>query len=94
MKNDVKWTLRVSAADMAFLKSFTKAARLSQSAYLPMLIRGRIPKAYPPQPFFDVLPGLQTIAGEMTTIAETAQTWGDMNAQESRTTPTRLFAKF
>lgn len=93
MKNDVKLTLRVSADDMALLKSRTKATRLSQSAYLRMLIRGRVPKAYPPQPFYEVLPALQTIAGELTAIAETAQARGEISAPEYRTTTNRLFAK-
>lgn len=93
MKNDVKLTLRISTDDMALLKSHTKATRLSQSAYIRSLIHSRAPKAYPPEPFFRVMPTLYQIAGDMSAIAATAQVYGDMNAQEYRTTTNRLFAK-
>lgn len=93
MKNDVKLTLRISAQDMALLKSHTKATRLSQSAYIRSLIHSRVPKAYPPEPFFQVMPALYQIAGDMTTIAATAQVRGEINAQEYSTTTNRLFAK-
>ena len=93
MKNDLKLTLRVSAQDMALLKRHTSVARLSQSAYVRSLIRGRVPKAYPPEPFFEAIPLMREIGGTMTVIADAAQKYGDMNVQEYRTMSNRLFAK-
>lgn len=93
MKNNIKLTLRISETDMALLKAHTKATRLSQSAYIRMLIRGVSPKAYPPSPFFDVLPSLHQISGKLAVIADTAQVQGEVNAEEYRNTARQLFAK-
>ena len=48
-------TIRLSPEDIALLKSYTAKTRLSQSAYLRTLIRGYVPKAYPPEVFFGEL---------------------------------------
>ena len=55
MTKTVKLTIRLSPEDMALLKSRTAKTRLSQSAYLRMLIRGYMPNAYPPEIYFEVL---------------------------------------
>ena len=55
MVKSVKLTIRLSPEDMALLKSHTAKTRLSQSAYLRMLIRGYAPKTYPPEIYFEVL---------------------------------------
>ena len=55
MGKTVKLTIRLSPEDMALLKSRTAKTRLSQSGYLRMLIRGYLPKAYPPGIYFEVL---------------------------------------
>ena len=52
-------TIRLSPEDMALLKSCTAKTRLSQSAYLRMLIRGYVPKAYPPEAFFELMGKLE-----------------------------------
>lgn len=61
-------TIRLSPEDMALLKSYTAKTRLSQSAYLRKLIRGYVPKAYPPEVFFELMGKLESGArldGEM-----------------------------
>ncbi len=61
-------TIRLSPEDMALLKSFTAKTRLSQSAYLRTLIRGYVPKAYPPEVFFELMGKLESsskLDGEM-----------------------------
>ena len=55
MEKTVKLTIRLSPEDMALLKSHTARTRLSQSAYLRKLIRGYVPKAYPPEAFYDLM---------------------------------------
>lgn len=55
MEKTVKLTIRLSPEDMALLKSHTTRTRLSQSAYLRKLIRGYVPKAYPPEAFYDLM---------------------------------------
>lgn len=55
MEKTVKLTIRLSPEDMALLKSHTARTRLSQSAYLRKLIRGYVPKAYPPEVFYDLM---------------------------------------
>ncbi len=55
MGKTVKLTIRLSPEDMAVLKSHTARTRLSQSAYLRKLIRGYVPKAYPPEAFFNLM---------------------------------------
>ena len=52
-------TIRLSPEDMALLKSYTAKTRLSQSAYLRTLIRGYVPKAYPPEAFFELMDRLE-----------------------------------
>lgn len=52
-------TIRLSPEDMALLKSHTAKTRLSQSAYLRSLIRGYVPKAYPPEAFFALMDKLE-----------------------------------
>lgn len=61
-------TIRLSPEDMALLKSYTAKTRLSQSAYLRTLIRGYVPKAYPPEVFFELMSKLENggrLDGEM-----------------------------
>lgn len=61
-------TIRLSPEDMALPKSYTAKTRLSQSAYLRTLIRGYVPKAYPPEVFFDLMGRLENsgkLNGEM-----------------------------
>ena len=61
-------TIRLSPEDMALLKSCTAKTRLSQSAYLRTLIRGYVPKAYPPEVFFELMGRLESgdrLDGEM-----------------------------
>lgn len=53
-------TIRLSPEDMALLKSYTAKTRLSQSAYLRTLIRGYVPKAYPPEAFFELMGRLES----------------------------------
>lgn len=59
MGKTVKLTIRLSPEDMALLKSHTARTRLSQSAYLRKLIRGYVPKAYPPKVFFTLMGKLE-----------------------------------
>ena len=63
MGKTMKLTIRLSVEDMALLKSRTTKTRLSQSAYLRMLIRGYAPKAYPPEIYFEVLQKLNQASG-------------------------------
>ena len=68
MGKTVKLTIRLSPEDMALLKSYTTKTRLSQSAYLRKLIRGYVPKAYPPEVFFELMSKLESggkLDGEM-----------------------------
>lgn len=61
-------TIRLSLEDMALLKSYTAKTQLSQSAYLRTLIRGYVPKAYPPEVFFELMGKLESdgrLDGEM-----------------------------
>lgn len=55
MGKSMKLTIRLSPEDMTILKSHTAKTRLSQSAYLRMLIRGYVPKSYPPEVFYDLM---------------------------------------
>jgi len=50
-----KLTIRLSLEDMALLKAHAARTRMSQSAYLRKLIRGYVPKAYPPEAFYDLM---------------------------------------
>ncbi len=63
MTKSTKLTIRLSPEDMALLKSHTAKAKLSQSAYLRKLIRGYVPKAYPPEVFFDLMGRLNEKGG-------------------------------
>ena len=59
MGKTVKLTIRLSPEDMVLLKSYAAKTRLSQSAYLRKLIRGYVPKAYPPEAFFELMGKLE-----------------------------------
>ncbi len=63
MGKTVKLTIRLSPEDMALLKSYTAKTRLSQSAYLRKLIRGYVPKAYPPEVFYELMGRLNERGG-------------------------------
>lgn len=93
MKNDLKLTLRVSADDMAALKSHTQATRLSQSGYIRMLIHGKVPKAYPPKPFYETMELLRERGEIMSVVADIVQRGGDKSIQEYRTISNHLLAK-
>ncbi len=66
MGKTVKLTIRLSPEDMAVLRSHTARTRLSQSAYLRKLIRGYVPKAYPPEAFFDLMGRMNEGGGRIT----------------------------
>lgn len=63
MGKTVKLTIRLSPEDMAVLKSHTAKTRLTQSAYLRKLIRGYVPKAYPPEAFYELMGRLNEKGG-------------------------------
>lgn len=63
MGKTVRLTIRLSPEDMELLKSHSTKTRLSQSGYLRMLIRGYVPKAYPPELYFEVLQKLNQASG-------------------------------
>ncbi len=63
MGKTVKLTIRLSPEDMALLKSYTAKTRLSQSAYLRKLIWGYVPKAYPPEVFYELMGRLNERGG-------------------------------
>ena len=65
MGKTVKLTIRLSPEDMTLLKSYTAKTRLSQSAYLRKLIRGYVPKAYPPEIFYDLMKRLDGKASKL-----------------------------
>ncbi|MCI8594124.1 MAG: hypothetical protein HFF09_02570 [Oscillospiraceae bacterium] len=66
MEKTVKLTIRLSPEDMALLKSHTAKSRLSQSAYLRSLMRGYVPKAYPPEAFFALMEQMNEGNGQIT----------------------------
>lgn len=65
MEKSVKLTIRLSPEDMTVLKAHTAKTRLSQSAYLRKLIRGYVPKAYPPEAFFYLMEQLNSSNKEL-----------------------------
>ncbi len=65
MEKSVKLTIRLSPEDMALLKSHAAQTRLSQSAYLRKLIRGYVPKAYPPEAFYNLMKRFDRASGEL-----------------------------
>lgn len=65
MGKNMKLTIRLSPEDMTILKSHTAKTRLSQSAYLRMLIRGYVPKSYPPEMFYDLMQRLNRSDGKI-----------------------------
>ncbi len=65
MGKTVKLTIRLSPEDMAVLKSHTAKTKLSQSAYLRKLIRGYVPKAYPPEAFYELMGRLNENGGRI-----------------------------
>ena len=91
MGKTIKLTIRLSPEDMALLKSRTAKTRLSQSGYLRMLIRGYVPRAYPPAVYFEVLQKLNQVSG---TVADPVIYWELLGAlhtlQEAVTVPTKI----
>lgn len=65
MEKTVKLTIRLSPEDMALLKSHAARTRLSQSAYLRKLIQGYVPRAYPPEVFYDLMKRLDRSGGNL-----------------------------
>ncbi len=83
MGKTVKLTIRLSPEDMAVLKSHTAKTKLSQSAYLRKLIRGYVPKAYPPEAFFELMGRLNESGGRISIEAV-------KRLQETVTTPEKM----
>ena len=91
MAKTIKLTIRLSPEDMALLKSHTTKTRLSQSAYLRMLIRGYTPKAYPPGIYFDVLQKLNQASGTVADPVIYRELLGALcTLQEAVTVPTKI----
>ena len=91
MGKTVKLTIRLSPEDMALLKSRTAKARLSQSGYLRMLIRGYVPKAYPPGIYFEVLQKLNQASGTVADPVIYRELLGALHTlQEAVTVPAKI----
>ena len=91
MANTMKLTIRLSLEDMALLKSRTAKTRLSQSAYLRMLIRGYAPKAYPPEIYFEVLQKLNQASGTVADPVIYRELLGALcTLQEAVTVPAKI----
>ena len=91
MANTMKLTIRLSAEDMALLKSRTAKTRLSQSASLRMLIRGYVPKTYPPEIYFEVLQKLNQTSGTVADPVIYRELLGALCAlQEAVTVPAEI----
>ncbi len=86
MGKNVKLTIRLSQEDMTLLKSHTAKTRLSQSAYLRMLIRGYVPKSYPPEMFYDLMQRLNQSGGKI----DAAVLNGVRQLQEVITAPEKI----
>ena len=91
MGKTVKLTIRLSPEDMALLKSHSTKTRLSQSAYLRMLIRGYVPKAYPPELYFEVLQKLNQTSSTVTDPVIYRELLGALHTlQEAVTVPAKI----
>ena len=91
MGKTVKLTIRLSPEDMALLKSRTTKTRLSQSGYLRALIRGYVPKAYPPEVYFEVLQKLNRASGTVTDPVIYRELLGALRTlQEAVTVPAKI----
>ena len=91
MAKTMTLTIRLSPEDMALLKSRTAKARLSQSAYLRMLIRGYAPKAYPPEIYFEVLQKLNQASGTVAAPMIYQELLGALcRLQEAVTVPAKI----
>ena len=91
MGKTVKLTIRLSPEDMALLKSRTAKTRLSQSGYLRMLIRGYLPKAYPPGIYFEVLQKLNQASGAVADPVIYRELLGALHTlQEAVTVPAKI----
>ena len=86
MGKNVKLTIRLSQEDMTLLKSHTAKTRLSQSAYLRMLIQGYVPKSYPPEMFYDLMQRLNQSGGKI----DAAVLNGVRQLQEVITAPEKI----
>ena len=84
-------TIRLSPEDMALLKSRTTKTRLSQSGYLRALIRGYVPKAYPPEVYFEVLQKLNRASGTVADPVIYRELLGALRTlQEAVTVPAKI----
>ena len=91
MANTMKLTIRLSPEDMELLKSRTTKTRLSQSAYLRMLIQGYVPKTYPPEIYFEVLQKLNQASGIVADPVIYRELLGALCAlQEAVTVPAKI----
>ena len=91
MGKTMKLTIRLSPEDMALLKYRTAKTRLSQSAYLRMLIRGYVPKTYPPEIYFEVLQKLNQTSGTVADPVIYRELLGALCAlQEAVTVPAKI----
>lgn len=91
MEKTVNLTICLSPEDMELLKSRTAKARLSQSGYLRMLIRGHVPKAYPPEIYFEVLQKLNQSSGTVADPVIYRELLGALHTlQEAVTVPAKI----
>ena len=91
MGKNMKLTIRLPQEDMTLLKSHTAKTRLSQSAYLRMLIRGYVPKAYPPELYFEVLQKLNQASGTVADPVIYRELLGALHTlQEAVTVPAKI----
>ena len=91
MGKTVKLTIRLFPEDMVLLKSRTAKTRLSQSGYLRMLIRGYVPKAYPPELYFEVLQKLNQVSSAVADPVIDRELLGALHTlQEAVTVPEKI----
>jgi len=91
MTKSAKLTIRLSLEEITRLKAHARAAGLSQSGYLRMLICGVSLRAVPPEPFYEVMDELRKISGSMAACA--SQNRRAINSQEYFTMSQEVLSK-
>ena len=77
-KNEIK--IRLSDAEMVRLNMNVAGCGLSREGYIRQLINGYVPKAAPPQDYYDMMMQLYRIGNNLNQIAKLAHMTGEVNA--------------
>ena len=82
LKRSIEIKVRMTSEEAAALTKMAKKCSHTREAYIRSILENRIPRETPPPDYHAMMQELFNISNDMRTVAETAASCGDIDAQK------------